>query len=93
MNAAAEAKRPMRLPATDGPKRAEELVPLPAISAAPLEPTSIANPDQPEARVTRHPEVVDDFVRNFLASKGLLRSLDAFQVRPSFYFYLLLLGT
>ena len=32
-----------------------------------------------KAQVTKHPEVVDDFVRNFLVRMGMERTLDCFQ--------------
>lgn len=44
----------------------------------------ISNPknskDETIATLTSHPEVVDDYIRNYLSSKGLLKSLEAFQV-------------
>jgi WD40 repeat protein len=35
--------------------------------------------DEPIVELVKHPEVVDDYIRNFLSSKGLLKTLDAFQ--------------
>ncbi|KAJ3284248.1 Sperm-associated antigen 16 protein [Borealophlyctis nickersoniae] len=35
--------------------------------------------DEPVPKLTRRPEVIDDYIRNYLSSKGLLKSLDAFQ--------------
>lgn len=35
----------------------------------------------PTPSIQRRPEVIDDFIRNFFSSKGLVRSLDTFQVR------------
>jgi WD40 repeat protein len=35
--------------------------------------------DEPVTELVKHPEVVDDYIRNFLSSKGLLKTLDAFQ--------------
>ncbi|KAJ1336824.1 hypothetical protein BSLG_006927 [Batrachochytrium salamandrivorans] len=29
--------------------------------------------------LTKHPEVIDDYIRNYLSAKGLVKSLDAFQ--------------
>ena len=37
-------------------------------------------PEEISAGVEKQPEVVDDFIRNFLSSKGLMKSLDSFQV-------------
>lgn len=36
--------------------------------------------EDPKPVLTKHPEVIDDFIRNYLSSKGLLKSLEAFQV-------------
>lgn len=33
------------------------------------------------AGVTRRPEVIDDFIRNFLVKGGLNKTLEAFEVR------------
>jgi hypothetical protein len=30
--------------------------------------------------LTKHPEVIDDFIRNYLSNKSLHKSLEAFQV-------------
>lgn len=46
--------------------------------SVPLE--SSLKPEEISAGVEKQPEVVDDFIRNFLSSKGLMKSLDAFQV-------------
>jgi sperm-associated antigen 16 protein len=35
--------------------------------------------EEPVVELVKHPEVVDDFIRNFLASKGLVKTLDSFQ--------------
>ncbi|KAI8591509.1 WD40-repeat-containing domain protein [Geranomyces variabilis] len=35
--------------------------------------------ETPVAKLTKRPEVIDDYIRNWLSSKGLVRSLDAFQ--------------
>ncbi|KAJ3378778.1 Sperm-associated antigen 16 protein [Lobulomyces angularis] len=35
--------------------------------------------DDPVVEIAQKPEVIDDFIRNFLCSKGLVKSLDAFQ--------------
>lgn len=32
-----------------------------------------------DVKLTQKPEVIDDFIRNFLAAKGMLKSLDTFQ--------------
>ncbi|KAJ3212750.1 Sperm-associated antigen 16 protein [Entophlyctis luteolus] len=38
------------------------------------------NEDKPlQEKLTKRPEVVDDYIRNYFASKGLMKSLDAFQ--------------
>ncbi|KAI8897792.1 WD40-repeat-containing domain protein [Globomyces pollinis-pini] len=39
----------------------------------------VAKADEPTMELVKHPEVIDDFIRNYLSSKGLLKSLDAFQ--------------
>jgi hypothetical protein len=31
-------------------------------------------------KLTQRPEVIDDFIRNYLMSKALVKTLDAFQV-------------
>jgi hypothetical protein len=36
--------------------------------------------DDPAVSLTKRPEVIDDYIRNYLASKGLFKSLEAFQV-------------
>ncbi|RKO84244.1 hypothetical protein BDK51DRAFT_33104 [Blyttiomyces helicus] len=36
-------------------------------------------PEEPTPKVTQRPEVIDDYIRNYLASKGMLKSLDTFQ--------------
>jgi hypothetical protein len=36
--------------------------------------------EEVKADIVKNSEVVDDFFRNFLASKGFLKTLDAFQV-------------
>ncbi|KAI8825224.1 WD40-repeat-containing domain protein [Fimicolochytrium jonesii] len=41
--------------------------------------TSPKSEEPPVPKLTKRPEVVDDYVRNWLSSKGLLKSLDAFQ--------------
>ncbi|KAI8908953.1 WD40-repeat-containing domain protein [Gorgonomyces haynaldii] len=35
--------------------------------------------ERPAPLLTKHPEVIDDFIRNYLSSKGLFKSLEAFQ--------------
>ncbi|KAJ3410359.1 Sperm-associated antigen 16 protein [Chytridiales sp. JEL 0842] len=35
--------------------------------------------DDPTVSLTKRPEVIDDYIRNYLSSKGLFKSLDAFQ--------------
>lgn len=35
-------------------------------------------------KLTKRPEVIDDYIRNYLSSKGLHKSLDAFQVGIEF---------
>ncbi|KAI8927731.1 WD40-repeat-containing domain protein [Entophlyctis helioformis] len=39
----------------------------------------VAKTEEVTATLTKHPEVIDDFIRNYLSSKGLLKSLEAFQ--------------
>ncbi|KAJ3053562.1 Sperm-associated antigen 16 protein [Rhizophlyctis rosea] len=36
-------------------------------------------PEELTPTLTKRPEVIDDYIRNFLSSKGLVKSLDAFQ--------------
>ncbi|KNC99864.1 uncharacterized protein SPPG_05237 [Spizellomyces punctatus DAOM BR117] len=43
----------------------------------PVEPSSKAEELTPT--LTKRPEVIDDYIRNYLSSKGLVKSLDAFQ--------------
>ncbi|TPX56828.1 hypothetical protein PhCBS80983_g04236 [Powellomyces hirtus] len=40
---------------------------------------SVKAEETPVAKLTKRPEVIDDYIRNWLSSKGLVRSLDAFQ--------------
>ncbi|KAJ3101496.1 Crooked neck-like protein 1 [Phlyctochytrium planicorne] len=38
-----------------------------------------AKSEEPAVTLTKRPEVIDDYIRNYLASKGLFKSLEAFQ--------------
>lgn len=38
-----------------------------------------SQPVEPDPSIERHPEVVDDFIRNFLIKMGMHKSLDSFE--------------
>jgi hypothetical protein len=40
----------------------------------------VSKTEEPVSSLTKRPEVIDDYIRNFLSSKGLFKSLDSFQV-------------
>nr|KAJ3421397.1 Sperm-associated antigen 16 protein [Polyrhizophydium stewartii] len=39
----------------------------------------VAKTEELTPALTKHPEVIDDYIRNYLSSKGLVKSLEAFQ--------------
>ncbi|KAI8839268.1 WD40-repeat-containing domain protein [Chytridium lagenaria] len=41
--------------------------------------TETMKSEEPTVSITKRPEVIDDYIRNYLASKGLFKSLEAFQ--------------
>jgi hypothetical protein len=45
-----------------------------------LKSSKVKQQDEQQPTLNKYPEVVDDYIRNYLSSKGLLKSLDAFQV-------------
>lgn len=38
-----------------------------------------SQPVEPDPSIERHPEVVDDFIRNFLIKMGMQKTLDSFE--------------
>ena len=52
----------------------------------------LSRTEEPVMTLTKHPEVIDDYIRNFLANKGLKKSLDAFQVILPIETYFTLFG-
>eukprot|EP00762_Andalucia_godoyi_P000031 ANDGO_02375.mRNA.1 Flagellar WD repeat-containing protein Pf20 len=48
-------------------------------STSNLNGTSLSSTSVPRGQVSKRPEVVDDFIRNFLIKSGMMKTLDAFQ--------------